>query len=64
MLAISATSSIVTMLLAIGYAAGEQVGLQITIPEMVLAHGVLNGFGFTLCGLLAWTMATTKGDSS
>ena len=64
LLAISAASSIVTMLLALGYAAGTLVGLQITIPQMILAHGVLNAFGFTLCGLLAWTIAATKDDSS
>jgi hypothetical protein len=56
LLAISALASIVTMLLAAGYAGGSVVGLALTIPQMVLAHGVVNAFGLVLCGLLAWTL--------
>lgn len=56
LLAISALASVATMLLAAGYAAGSFVGLALTIPQMVLAHGVVNAFGLVLCGLLAWTI--------
>jgi hypothetical protein len=56
LLAISALSSIATMLLAAGYAGGSMVGLALTIPQMVLAHGAVNAFGLVLCGLLAWTI--------
>ena len=56
LLAISALTSVVTMLLAAGYASGSSVGLALTIPQMVLAHGVVNAFGLVLCGLLAWTL--------
>ena len=56
LLAISALASAVTMLLAAGYAGGSMVGLALTIPQMVLAHGAVNAFGLVLCGLLAWTL--------
>lgn len=55
LLAISALASVVTMLLAAGYAGGSFVGLALTIPQMVVAHGAVNAFGLVLCGLLAWT---------
>jgi YndJ-like protein len=56
LLVISALASVVTMLLAAGYAGGSTVGLALTIPQMVLAHGAVNAFGLVLCGLLAWTL--------
>jgi hypothetical protein len=56
LLGISALASIVTMLLAAGYAGGSIVGLALTIPQMVVAHGAVNAFGLVLCGLLAWTL--------
>ncbi len=56
LLAISALASIATMLLAAGYAGGSMVGLALTIPQMVLAHGAVNAFGLVLCGLLAWAI--------
>jgi hypothetical protein len=56
LLAISALASVATMLLAAGYALGGMIGLELTIPQMVLAHGVVNAFGLVLCGLLAWTL--------
>jgi hypothetical protein len=56
LLAISALAAIATMLLAAGYAGGSFVGLALTIPQMVVAHGVVNAFGLVLCGLLAWTL--------
>jgi hypothetical protein len=54
---ISAAASVVTILLAAAYAAGGLAGLRITIPQMVLAHGVVNAFGLVLCGLVGWTIA-------
>ena len=56
LLVISALASVVTMLLAAGYAGGSTIGLALTIPQMVLAHGAVNAFGLVLCGLLAWTL--------
>ncbi|MFL5802073.1 MAG: YndJ family transporter [Roseiflexaceae bacterium] len=59
LLAISAASLVVTMLLAGGYALGRFVaGPLIDIPRMVQFHGWLNALGFVLCGLLAWTLTT------
>jgi hypothetical protein len=55
LLAISALSSVATMLLAAGYALGSLAGFALTIPQMVWAPGVLNAVGLVLCGLLAWT---------
>jgi hypothetical protein len=60
LLAISALASVATMLLAVGYAGGSIVGLALTIPQMVLAHGALNAFGLVLCGLLAWTLELSE----
>jgi hypothetical protein len=60
LLAISALASVATMLLAAGYAAGGPLGLALTIPQMVVAHGLVNAFGLALCGLLAWSLEESK----
>ncbi len=58
LLAISAASLVVTMLFAASYAVGQFLGHPIVgIPRMVQVHGWLNAIGFTLCGLLAWTLS-------
>lgn len=57
LLAVSAASVLITMLLAGGYAIGRFVGMPlIDIPRMVQFHGWLNALGFVMCGLLAWTL--------
>jgi hypothetical protein len=56
LLATSALAAIGSMPLAAGYASGSLVGLALTIPQMVAAHGALNAFGLVLCGLLAWRL--------
>jgi len=30
--------------------------LVIDIPHMAMTHGVINAFGFALCGLVAWSL--------
>jgi hypothetical protein len=61
LLAVSAASLLVTMLLAGGYALGRFASVPlIDIPRMVQFHGWLNALGFVLCGLLAWTLAGDK----
>jgi len=56
-LVVSAGSVLVGVLLACVYSVGEFVGRPlIGIPEMTITHGVINGVGFVLCGLLAWTL--------
>jgi len=55
LLAISSVSSVFAMLLASLYAYSLVVGTVILdIPQMALSHGLLNSFGFTMCGLLGW----------
>ena len=47
----------VGMLFAGVYAVGEfSKRLPLSIPEMVLVHGITDGFGFGLCGLVGWTL--------
>jgi len=59
LLAISAASVVAGMLLALVYAVGEFRGhLLISIPWMAATHGILNGLGFALCGLLGWLLCS------
>lgn len=68
LIAISAGSVIFSMVLAAIWAAGEYP-LQpfVGLGEMARLHGTANAFGFTLCGLLGWTLAArpriTKGSN-
>jgi hypothetical protein len=58
LLMIASASLVVTMAAACTYALGEFLGRAlVTIPQMALVHGVANALGFSLCGLLAWTVA-------
>ena len=58
LLAVSALSLMVGMTLAGVYAAGEFVRQDfISIPWMARTHGILNGLGVCLCGLIGWTVA-------
>ncbi len=58
LLGVCAGSIVLGMWLAVVYAVGEFTGqLWIAIPQMARTHGVLNAFGFTLCGLLGWLLA-------
>ncbi len=63
---VSAGSVMAGMVLSCVYAAGEFAAREwISIPTMAVTHGVLNGVGFVLCGLLGWTLASageTKPD--
>ena len=55
LLGISCTSVFCGALPALVYVIGEAVGRTwIGIPAMAVSHGVLNGLGFSLCGLLGW----------
>lgn len=58
LLSISAMSLIVGMILAAAYAVGEFTERYwLLIPQMARLHGTTNALGFTLCGLLGWTLA-------
>lgn len=57
LLAISALSSLVAMVLACVYAYSIVVKeLIIDIPRMAMTHGLVNSLGFALCGLIAWSI--------
>ncbi len=57
LLAVSSMSLLGAMCLAGVYAWGEfWQQPRLDIPTMVRLHGVANAFGFTICGLLAWTL--------
>ena len=34
--------------------------LIVDIPQMAMTHGVINAFGFALCGLAAWALIVTQ----
>lgn len=54
-LVISSLSLLITMLAAGAYGISTFTGwFIVTIPRMVQVHGVLNAFGFALCGILGW----------
>ncbi len=55
LLVVSGLSLLVGMSLAGVYALAHFLGRSwIGIPEMIPTHGILNGVGFCLCGLLGW----------
>jgi hypothetical protein len=57
LLAISCSSAIIAMTLAVLYAVGNPLGLSaIGLEDMALWHGSLNALGYVLCGLLAWNI--------
>ena len=61
-LIIAAGSVAIAMLLALQYAFGQRFGTPaLSIQAMVRTHGLLNGFGFTLGGLLGWRLAGVRG---
>lgn len=55
LLGASAISVVVPMLLAVQWAVGVNVGTPaLSIPDMARTHGVVNGLGFALLGILGW----------
>ncbi len=59
LLLLATTSMLVAMVLASYYATGEYFGTHaISIPRMVFTHGLLNGLGFSLMGLIGWNVAS------
>jgi hypothetical protein len=57
LLAASALSIVATMWLAVIYTLGDYKGeVWISIPQMARTHGILNAFGFSLCGLSGWNL--------
>jgi len=61
LLSISATALIASSIMAIIYAMGEYTGNQsLSIPIMIVSHGTLNSLGFSLLGLVGWTICQKK----
>ena len=59
LMAVSAISVFVPMLLAVQWAVGANYGTPaLSIPAMGQTHGVLNAVGFTLCGVVGWRRLT------
>lgn len=64
LLVISALSPFVSMILASLYAYSLATKkLIIDIPQMAMTHGLVNAFGFALCGLIAWTLLNSERSS-
>jgi len=63
--ALSALCVLAGMPLALVYAIRELTGPGWpAIPEMVRRHGVLNGLGFSLCGMPGWSLRPAPRDPS
>lgn len=61
-LVVAAGSVVIAMALALQYAFGQRYGTPaLSIQSMVRTHGLLNGFGFTLGGLLGWRLTGVRG---
>ena len=57
LLSVSAVSSAVAIVMACLYAYSIVAHTLIfDIPQMAMTHGVINAFGFVLCGLIAWSL--------
>jgi hypothetical protein len=58
LLTVAGLSILATMALACLYALGEFIGFQVVqIPLMIATHGVANVFGFSVLGLVAFSLA-------
>jgi hypothetical protein len=63
LLTLSSASCVLAMLLAVIYGSGAVTGVRVLqIPDMARTHGLLNAFGFVLCGLLAWSILNPKSE--
>jgi hypothetical protein len=57
LLVISSVSAVVAITLACIFAYSIITNkLVLDIPQMVMTHGLINAFGFVLCGLVGWTL--------
>ena len=61
LLSVSASSLLVTMPLAVAWAAGRFLDqATAALSTMARIHGTVNALGFSLCGLLGWTLARRR----
>lgn len=65
LLTISAASILFAMTFALAYAYGRLTGTPgVTIPTMINVHGWVNALGFTLAGLLGWTICAPQPEGA
>ena len=63
LLVVSSLSVIPAMALAGVYASSIVFHkLIVDIPQMAMTHGVMNAFGFALCGLVAWVLILSRSE--
>jgi YndJ-like protein len=63
LVAVSSLSVVVAMAYAGVYALADFCGVVwIAIPQMARTHGMINALGFSVAGLLGWTLAERKGQ--
>lgn len=61
LLTVAACSVLVGMVLAVQWALGSTLGTPaLSIPAMTATHGLLNGVGFALCGVLGWRLHAAR----
>jgi hypothetical protein len=64
LLTISSLAVIAAMIFALSYGLGKFSGSPaLSLPQMIQVHGLVNSFGFVLCGLLAWTLLSSAGQA-
>ena len=62
-LILSSLSILVAMCLAVAFTLGDLAGeVWISIPQMARTHGVLNAFGYSLCGVIGWILVQRAHD--
>jgi len=60
LLLLSSASAVIAMVLALLYAYSIVTRtVIIDIPQMAMSHGLINAFGFSLCGLLGWAIVVS-----
>jgi hypothetical protein len=65
LLLISSLASVAAMILACLYAYSLVAKTVILdIPQMAMSHGILNAFGFALCGLVGWSLISSAREST
>lgn len=61
LLTVASYSVLAGMVLAVQWALGSTLGTPaLSIPAMAATHGVLNGVGFALCGVIGWRLHAAR----
>ena len=63
LLGVSSVSPLAAMVLAVQWALAQHAAVPaLSVDDMALTHGLLNGLGFVIAGLLGWTLFETAAD--